>query len=213
MLDIGCGTGSFLSFAKGLGWQDLTGVEIAPEAAEIAQKLKTAKIYNKDFSSSQFPAQRFAVITLFDIIEHVTGAKGLLERVFKLLKPGGLVIIGTANRQGISMRILGQRALTVCPPEHLTIFSQGGALRLMKRTGFEVKSRHSVSIYLREWMRFIAPVRSSQSRDNDYGKSRANLSNSKAFIAVMKITDVVLNAFNLGDELYFLAQKAGSFRV
>jgi SAM-dependent methyltransferase len=158
LLDIGCGTGSFLSLAKSLGWGDLVGVEIVPEAAEIAMKLKDAKIYNEDFSIAKFPEQHFAVITLFDFIEHVIDAKGLLERVFNLLKPGGAVIIGTVNRQGISMHMLGQRAFTICPPEHLTIFSEGGVLQLLKHTGFQVKSRRSASIYLREWLRFLMPA-------------------------------------------------------
>lgn len=207
LLDIGCGTGSFLKFAKSLGRNELTGIEIVPEAAEIALKNKEIRVYNDDFLSCELPLRHFAVIALFDIIEHVIDAKDILERAFNLLKPGGALIIGTVNRQGFSLRMLGKRALTVCPPEHLTIFSRGGLVQLLNRTGFNVKFQRSASIYLREWVRFVAMNKLSQSRDDGYGKFRSGLFNSKMFIAAVKTADVILNAFNIGDELYFLAQK------
>ena len=76
LLDLGCGTGQFLTFAYEQGWRELMGLELAPAAAATARKRVSAEIYVSDLTETSRGGalrRRF----LWDIIEHVgyVGAK------------------------------------------------------------------------------------------------------------------------------------------
>jgi 2-polyprenyl-3-methyl-5-hydroxy-6-metoxy-1,4-benzoquinol methylase len=94
-LDLGCGTGQFLCFAQKQGWTKVEGVEVIPQIANYTQQLTQSPIYAEDFLQVQFPDNFYSVITLWDVIEHLSDIPTVLNRVFQLLKPGGVVILWT----------------------------------------------------------------------------------------------------------------------
>lgn len=212
LLDIGCGTGQFLAFAKKLGWSDLTGIELVPEVADKARQLSGAVIHNCDLLSAYLPAQSFSGIILWDIVEHLNNIQAVLEESFRLLKPGGVIFIGTVHLHGFSMRLLQQNALTLNPPEHLIFFTQKGMSRVLKTAGFKAIEQYSFSIFLREWINVLSKFKPRQTgkykTDTDYS---SNLTQSKFFSILMKIANLFLKFTNLGDELVVLAQKPANF--
>lgn len=205
LLDIGCGGGQFLAFADKLGWKDLSGIEIMPEAAEAAKQLTKARIYNNDVSVLPLPGGSFSVITSFDVIEHLSDIHSFLKRVFYLLKPGGIVVIGTFNVQGITMRLLKEKSLTVIPPQHVVLLTKRGLGKALKQAGFEVKRQWSFSVYIREYVRFLRKDKDGGRRN--YQTSQTRMTSSRFFLFLMKIADFFLNLTNLGDEFYTIAQK------
>jgi SAM-dependent methyltransferase len=209
LLDIGCGTGEFLSFAKLQGWSNLEGVEVIPEVAEYAKKLTHAPIYIEDFLEVNLQENFYSVISLWDVIEHLSDISLVLERIYRLLKPGGVIIIGTVNRDGISLKSFQKNSLTIMPPEHLTFFSQKGMDIILNCCNFRLIEQWSSLIYLREWLRFIPKSRKSdsQAQMKEYTKVRSQLTESKAFLRFMRLANGMLRVFNLGDELVAVAQK------
>ncbi|MBE5228490.1 MAG: class I SAM-dependent methyltransferase [Microcystis aeruginosa PMC 728.11] len=208
LLDIGCGSGEFLRFAQKMGWSDVEGIEVIPEIADIAGQLTGAKIYTSDFLETPLAENSYAVITLWDVIEHLSNVPMVLERIFSLLKPGGIVIIGTVNQQGISMRFFKEKSLTVMPPEHLTFFTSKGMRQALKNQHFIGIMCWSCMIYLREWTRFLSRTTSNNTGDiKDYANVRSTLTDSSLFLQLIRVTNVGLKITNLGDELVATAQK------
>lgn len=207
LLDIGCGTGEFLHFAQKLGWSNVEGIEVIPEIAEYATKLTGAKIYTSDFLETPLPLNSYSVITLWDVIEHLSNVPSVLNRIYSLLKPGGVVIIGTVNRDGVSIRLLKDKSLTIMPPEHLTFFTHKGMHQALRLQNFCDIMCWSSMIYLREWLRFLPQSKPSDNNIKEYATVRSHLTDSQLFLWLIRLANKLLRLTNLGDELVVVAQK------
>ena len=208
LLDIGCGSGQFLAFAKNYGCRDLAGVEIAPEASEIAKRVSGAKIYNSDIFEISLAPESFAVIVIFDVIEHFSNPSILLKKAFSLLRPGGVIAIGTINCYGFSMRILGKYSIHM-NREHLTLFGKRALSQALRSAGFEVRKHWTSYVTVREWMRFLPWVDSSNlalylSENTAF---HSGIEKSKIILIGMKFADYLLRLTNIGDHQYIVGQK------
>ncbi len=95
LLDVGCSSGAFLSVARDVGFIT-TGVEPAEKAARTAQGLGL-DVFIGTLEQAGFADQSFDVITLFEVIEHLKEPIPLLQEAFRVLVPGGTMLIGTGN--------------------------------------------------------------------------------------------------------------------
>jgi 2-polyprenyl-3-methyl-5-hydroxy-6-metoxy-1,4-benzoquinol methylase len=206
LLDIGCGTGEFMRFAQQSGWQGVEGVEVIPKIADYARAATGATIHTTDFLNADLESGSYGVIALWDVIEHLSDVKASLRAIYRLLKPGGVVIIGTVNCQGFSIRALKHRAQTFSPPEHLTFFTQKGMRSALASQGFRILEQSSAFIYLQEWTRFL-PRGNANADPQGGAKTRAKLTDSYTFLFFMEWLNGILWMSNLGDELVAIAQK------
>jgi hypothetical protein len=98
LLDYGCGTGSFVAYAKEQGW-DATGYEptnVVQRAASTGTTITT----NRDDLKGPFD-----VVTLWHVLEHLPQLRHDLQRIETMLAPGGLLVIAVPNATcGISIR-------------------------------------------------------------------------------------------------------------
>jgi 2-polyprenyl-3-methyl-5-hydroxy-6-metoxy-1,4-benzoquinol methylase len=207
LLDIGCGTGEFIQFAQKLGWLDTEGIEIVPEIATIAHTKTGSTIHAQVLGSAKLDYEAYSVITLWDVIEHLSDIKGNLKEIYKLLKPGGILILGTVNRNGFSIRSLKQNAMTFGPPEHLTFFTQKGTSLALNAQGMKVIKQWSSLIYLQEWTRFLGKNKKQNSSLESYTEFRSKLTDSSIFLFLVEFINIFLKLTNLGDELIAIAQK------
>jgi len=95
-LDVGCGKGTFLVLAKAMGWQAV-GLEPNFNAAETLRTQHGIPALDCDFFDPRVEAQKYDVISLWDLIEHTPNPKVWMERCRTLLNPGGLLVIATPN--------------------------------------------------------------------------------------------------------------------
>ncbi|MDA3944820.1 MAG: class I SAM-dependent methyltransferase [Bacteroidetes bacterium] len=95
LLDIGCGIGDFLAFAKSCGW-NVSGLEPNEQAREvIAEK---HEILAEDVSAiKKLTDNSFNLITLFHVLEHVHDLDALLIEIIRILKPGGRLVVALPN--------------------------------------------------------------------------------------------------------------------
>lgn len=95
ILDFGCGSGEMLvAFSDSC---TVLGIEPDSGARELAKKkVQLGSIYE---SSASVKMQEILVdvVTLFHVVEHFYNPSLELERIYELLKPGGLLIIETPN--------------------------------------------------------------------------------------------------------------------
>jgi len=98
LLDIGCGTGIFLQVARDRGW-DCCGIDISPHAVELARGRLGVPIEAGKLENGLFANERFDVVTMWDVIEHLDDPVKMLQEVYHRLNPGGLFIAETPDEE------------------------------------------------------------------------------------------------------------------
>jgi SAM-dependent methyltransferase len=137
VLDLGCGDGTFLARIRAAGWRGpLHGVEPGTEAIRAARGRGIAV---EQASVETFePRERFDLVVLRHVIEHVREPRVLLERVGAMLAPGGLAYVATPDERALSARAFGRYWHGYDPPRHLWVFRPEPLRRLHDRVGLEV---------------------------------------------------------------------------
>lgn len=135
LLDLGCSSGAFLETLKGRGW-DLYGVEMSENAARSAEARSGAKVFIGDIMDAPFPKESFDAITSFDVLEHVYEPRKVMERVFQLLKPGGIFYIYIPNIDAGEARLFRSYWYGLELPRHLSHFCPESLRHLGESAGF-----------------------------------------------------------------------------
>jgi SAM-dependent methyltransferase len=208
VLDVGCGNGLFLAYARDGGWTDLTGLEVSPTAAASARhRLPEATVLQVPLDAADLPQEHFAVIGLWDVLEHLPSPRRALLRVTSLLRPGGLVVVSTPNRFGLAIRLLGRRSVVVCPPEHLFLASRAGLGASMAAAGLSVESVWSEDLRIREWTRWLARPGHAPDDRRRYLDVQGRLAASRWLQHVRALVNVGLRAGRIGDQLLAIASR------
>lgn len=100
VLEIGCGTGSFIAFLRDEGFTRVQGIDVGEEQVAAARRLGIEGIERADalpFLRSHPAAYDF--IAALDVIEHFTKDEVIefLESVRDALRPGGRLLLRTPN--------------------------------------------------------------------------------------------------------------------
>lgn len=107
LLDVGCYTGVFLDAAAKKGWQ-VTGVEPSRWAAEVARG-RGYTVHQGTVATTPLPRRHFAVVTMWDVLEHLADPVGELERVRELARDDGFLVAASLNVDAWIARLLGRR--------------------------------------------------------------------------------------------------------
>lgn len=140
LLDLGCGNGSFMLYAKKRGF-DTWGVDLSEKAVESGKRyFGINNIFACSFEKFRkeiCPNVRFDVVTFFEILEHMDDPNGFVEIVKDLIRPGGFIAISVPNRERPLPDILIPKAED-SPPHHFTRWSKKALVDFLKRNGFKV---------------------------------------------------------------------------
>ena len=98
MLELGCGTGHWTEYFSLQGFT-ITATDISGAMLQIAQskKIKHAVFVKADAADLPFPDHSFQVIVSVTMLEFVENAQMVLNEVYRVLKPGGHLIVGCLN--------------------------------------------------------------------------------------------------------------------
>ena len=147
LLDVGCATGIFLEVARAAGCPG-EGLDLSEYALALARE-KGFAARRGTLEEAAFPAESFDVISMWDLIEHVTDPAALLAECRRVLRPGGVLAISTPDAGSLLARVLGSRWLGFRSiDEHLYFFSRRTLGQMLERAGFEVRAVHAVGKYL-----------------------------------------------------------------
>ena len=125
VLDIGCGTGDFLQACQQQQWT-VFGVEPNTGAREKAQE-KKLNIYE---NLAALPQQKFDVITLWHVLEHVPNLTEYCSQLQSLLKPNGTLVVAVPNFKSYDALHYKSYWAAYDTPRHLWHFSRT-AIRLL----------------------------------------------------------------------------------
>lgn len=119
ILDVGCFRGDLLAYL-GESW-DRFGVEPSIDARRIAVT-RGIKIIGSSVEELDEGDRQFAAITLVDVVEHLPRPLEALQKLARMLQPGGLLVLFTGNTQAWSWRFAGTQYWYSAMPEHVAFF-------------------------------------------------------------------------------------------
>jgi 2-polyprenyl-3-methyl-5-hydroxy-6-metoxy-1,4-benzoquinol methylase len=119
LLDIGAGTGDFLNIAEQKGWK-INGVEPNKNARDLAA---SKNVILKE-TLKEFTGNKFDVITLWHVLEHLPNLEDTIHKIENLLAPGGTLIIAVPNYNSFDSNYYKSHWAAFDVPRHLWHFSQ-----------------------------------------------------------------------------------------
>ncbi|MBN1766195.1 MAG: class I SAM-dependent methyltransferase [Sedimentisphaerales bacterium] len=140
LLDIGCGHGHFLALARREGFE-VVGIEAANVPADYAVENFDVSVMKQNILEIDLPDESFDVITAWDVIEHVSDPKAVLQRCAAWLKPDGLLALRfpSARWQKIKAVLLHQmlssKRAVFGPTMHLYFFNQDTITQMCREAG------------------------------------------------------------------------------
>jgi 2-polyprenyl-3-methyl-5-hydroxy-6-metoxy-1,4-benzoquinol methylase len=137
-LDVGCSTGFVVEAAQRAGW-DAQGLDLNPSAIAFGQR-RGLRLHNLTLEDFPAPESSFDAIGLFDVLEHLAQPRQVLERVVRLLAPGGIVFIYVPNYDSASRLLMGAEAHFIWPTHHLTYFTPRTIQSFVQSVGAEVET-------------------------------------------------------------------------
>ena len=135
LLDIGCGEGFFLFNASKAGYT-AKGIELSQDAAAYARREFGLDVEAKPFEELRFAENHFDVVTLWQVLEHVPYPFMILEEVYRILKPGGLLAMSTPDIGGIPAKIFRRRWWNI-RRLHINQFTVKTLTDILNRAGFK----------------------------------------------------------------------------
>lgn len=128
ILDVGCSTGTLLSYLKTLGYNNLYGIDPAPKCKKFAKEKH--KINIGTYSIDNYcPKTKYDFIIISQVLEHITDIVNSINKIYSWLKEDGIIFIGVPDT--------GEFYLDIDEPfgefstEHINFFTKSSLFYLM----------------------------------------------------------------------------------
>ncbi len=135
LLDFGCGSGSFLLRMKRQGWKVL-GLDSSEDLVQYLRDELNLPALAGSLPHPELPEESFDVITMWHALEHVHEPLEVLRAAYRLLAPGGRLIVASPNIDCLPFRWFGQAWIGLDLPRHLCHFAPWTLRLLLHRGGF-----------------------------------------------------------------------------
>ncbi len=137
LLDVGCGLGGFARYMRQFTQVQAHGVDFSPECAAFAKKVHELDVDVGELSAQGYEDGAFDFVTSWHYLEHVYDPAAEIERMARLLKPGGWFISETPTNDVLA-KIFGRHWLYLMPPTHLYHYRPATMRALVEKAGLEV---------------------------------------------------------------------------
>jgi len=88
--------------------------------------------------------KQFDCIVLWESLEHMENPAVILRRLYKLVKPGGIIFIEYPRWNCLESKIFGRHWFHLDIPRHVTQFTDDGIRYLFEKNGFAVVDQRNV---------------------------------------------------------------------
>jgi 2-polyprenyl-3-methyl-5-hydroxy-6-metoxy-1,4-benzoquinol methylase len=136
LLEVGCGTGDDLEWARQRGW-NVRGLELNESAVESARS-RGLDAQCSTFEDANLSANSFDCIIMSQVLEHLYSPSTALLRCRDLLRPGGLLLVAVPKFDSWTRHALGNYWHNLQFPIHLHHFNQPVLERMVREAGFRV---------------------------------------------------------------------------
>ena len=135
LLDVGAYCGYFVDVAGQAGFR-AEGTELSAWAVGQAKELGLM-VHNQTVEERAASGDRYDILTMWDVVEHLEDPRAELEAAFRLLEPGGVLHLSTIDAGSRVARFLGRRWPWLMDM-HLYYFDRRSITRLLGQAGFRV---------------------------------------------------------------------------
>jgi len=192
LLDVGCGHGLLLDEAQKRGY-DTLGLEVSSASAAFGREAFNLDI-REHTAEELADEERFDVITLIDVLEHLSDPLGTIARCHRLLAPNGVLCVVTPDPSSRTARLAGRRWWALVPA-HSYLIPRLTLLELLTARGLVIAADEPLvrSFSLGYWLAGLTER-----------SGRLPLLYSKTLKALLRWATV---SMSLGDERVVVASK------
>jgi 2-polyprenyl-3-methyl-5-hydroxy-6-metoxy-1,4-benzoquinol methylase len=141
VLDFGAGVGNLARKLAASGrFEEVEAADLLPRPTDLASEIRW---HHLDLNDTQaIPAASYDAVIAAEVIEHLENPRHVAREWFRMLKPGGTVILSTPNNESIrSLLALLARGHFVafqdtCYPAHITALLRKDLERILAEVGF-----------------------------------------------------------------------------
>jgi SAM-dependent methyltransferase len=123
----------------------VSGIELSQAAVAFARDRLGVDVTECSAETMPLDVAPFDVVVMFDVIEHFFDPMIVLRAIRSILRPGGVLVVGTPNYHALSRHALGSQWAILSPFEHMYYFSEATLRRALVESGFagvEYARRH-----------------------------------------------------------------------
>lgn len=135
ILDVGCGPGKLLRVLRDWGW-DTYGVDFSPAAVNFAREKYQLNVDLGTIFDPRYASNYFDMVMFNHSLEHVYDPVDTLIEAYRILKPGGTLLITIPNADSFEACVFGKWWIQWDPPRHLYHFTRKTMSRMLIDTGF-----------------------------------------------------------------------------
>jgi SAM-dependent methyltransferase len=138
LLDVGCGNGGFLKHLEGCSF-DAHGLEPVKEAVDAANQAGLQVTQGNILTDSLVP-ENYDVVTLWHVFEHIKDPSAALNRIYTILKPGGVLVMSMPNVNSVAAQLGRKYWFHLDSPRHLWLYKEENIKTLLLSINFKVES-------------------------------------------------------------------------
>lgn len=122
VLDIGSAAGFILKGFENKGWEG-TGIELNKSMVEYGRQKLGINLLQGAIETAELD-EKFDLIILIQVVAHLYDLNDSLRKISGFLKPDGLILIETWNKDSWTSKIFGRHWHEYSPPSTLNYFSK-----------------------------------------------------------------------------------------
>ncbi|MCI0377011.1 MAG: class I SAM-dependent methyltransferase [Gemmataceae bacterium] len=135
LLDFGCGAGAYLARMQNQGWR-VTGIDASETAVDNVRERLGVNAVVGTLPHPALDDGTFDVVTMWQSLEHTHDPLQVLRGAWKLLVPGGLLVVTVPNIDSLAYRWFGSAWNGLDLPRHLVHFAPGTLRLMLHSAGF-----------------------------------------------------------------------------
>lgn len=137
VVEVGSGLGFLLKRFMDDGWE-ATGVDPWRELPTFTRRVQGFDTIPLTLEQAQLPAESADVVILLHVIEHVPDPIATMREIWRVLKPGGHMVLETPRYDTFMFKMMGRRERSLRMDGHIYFFTDETLTKSADKAGFEM---------------------------------------------------------------------------